>query len=337
MFSKGFKFEETKRITDVWCPTTEEGTWVAIHPNTGKEFITGNSSINLNQIPAQPEFRELFSAPEDWTFLGADFSQQELVNLAELLYPYDGGRYFDIVYNGDKDNGTDIHSINANKLGVSRSDGKSLTFGYLYGSSETLTGYSLLAGKEFTDFTTAEHAEAMDKLAKRKVVINNIELYPIKKDLYVPFNDRLGIYMLYGRMLHKKLIQSTEGLDELIRDLTTKVNTYGYATTLLGRRIPAESSHVALNYHCQGMGAEAVKVYLTIINQQFKDRNFNPFTDYRHQATIYDEVDFICKKSIAEEMKEILITSFPKTSQALGMKCIYTGEALIGSNWAETH
>lgn len=59
----------------------------------------------------------------------ADFAQQELVNLAELLYPYDGGKYFDIVANGDKKKGTDIHSVNAKALGVTRDEGKAINFG----------------------------------------------------------------------------------------------------------------------------------------------------------------------------------------------------------------
>lgn len=300
--------------------------------------VTGrftSSSINLNQIPAQPEFRELFSAPEGWTFLGADFDGQENLNMAELLYPYDGGKLYDIITNGKKEDGTDLHSLNAKALGVSRDDGKGIWFGFTYGSSEILTGYTVLGNGDFDEFTAKEHAEAMDKLAKRKIVINNVELYPIKKDLYVPFNDRLGVYMLYGRRLQQRLIRNTEGLDELIRDLTAKVNTYGYATTLLGRRIPAESSHVALNYHCQGMGAEAMKVFLHLLHQKLS--HLNPFTDYRHQATIYDEIDMIVRNEYVEEVADIVKNNFPAVSKYLNMKCTYTGGVMIGPDWSKCH
>lgn len=300
--------------------------------------VTGrfsSSNVNLNQIPSQKEFRELFSAPDGWKFLGADFSQQELVNLAELLYPYDGGRYYEIVANGDKSKGTDIHSINAKALGVTRDEGKALVFGYLYGSSETLTGYTTLNGKEYTDFTAEEHGKAMDKLAKRKVIINGIELYPLKKGLYVPFDDKLGMYMLYGRMLQQKLIQSTNGLGELIHTLTKQVQDYGYATTKLGRRIPAESSHVALNYHCQGMGGEAMKMFLTVVDEHLS--KYNPFTEYRHQATIYDEIDAIVKAEIVDDVAKVVFDAFPETSRRLNMRCLYTGEVKIGNNWYECH
>ena len=43
------------------------------------------------------------SVKEGWSFIGTDFSGQENVNLAEMLYPYDGGRLADIIASGDKD------------------------------------------------------------------------------------------------------------------------------------------------------------------------------------------------------------------------------------------
>ena len=59
----------------------------------------------------------------------ADFSGQENVNLAEALFPFDNGRLNTINTSGDKDKGTDLHSINARACNVSRSDAKPLWFG----------------------------------------------------------------------------------------------------------------------------------------------------------------------------------------------------------------
>jgi hypothetical protein len=95
--------------------------------------VTGrftSSSINVAQIPAQKEFRELFSAPEGWSFIGTDFGGQENVNLAEMLYKYDGGRLNEIIASGDKGKGTDLHSLNAKSCGISRDDAKPLWFGF---------------------------------------------------------------------------------------------------------------------------------------------------------------------------------------------------------------
>jgi len=65
--AKGFTFIENPNQQAVWCPTTKEQTWIAIHPETSEEFITGNSSINVNQIPSSKEFRGLFTAPIMYT------------------------------------------------------------------------------------------------------------------------------------------------------------------------------------------------------------------------------------------------------------------------------
>lgn len=62
---------------DVWCPQTPTNTWVAIHPETGEKFITGNSthsSPNLAQVSSDESFRKLFTAPDGWSFVGADLA-----------------------------------------------------------------------------------------------------------------------------------------------------------------------------------------------------------------------------------------------------------------------
>jgi len=45
-----------------------------------------------------------------------------------MLFPYDNGRLYDIIASGDKDKGTDLHSLNAKSCGVSRDDAKPLWF-----------------------------------------------------------------------------------------------------------------------------------------------------------------------------------------------------------------
>lgn len=94
--SKGFTLSSIATTQDVWCPTTETGTWIAKHPVTGKDFITGNSthsSPNLAQIPASKEFRSLFMAPRGWDFVGADLANIEIRVLAHYLAPHDDGKY----------------------------------------------------------------------------------------------------------------------------------------------------------------------------------------------------------------------------------------------------
>lgn len=64
----------------------------------------------------------------DWVFVGTDFSGQENVNLSELLIPYDNGRLDEIINKGSKEEGTDLHSLNAKACGVSRTEAKPVWF-----------------------------------------------------------------------------------------------------------------------------------------------------------------------------------------------------------------
>ena len=302
--------------------------------------VTGrftSSKINLNQIPAQKEFRELFSAPQGWTFIGTDFSGQENVNLAEMLYKYDNGRLDEIIAQGSKDKGTDLHSLNAKACNVSRVDAKPLWFGFLYGSSETLTGYTLLGNEDYSNYTEAEWDAISEKLERRLIVLNDETLYPIKKDMLVPYTPQLVKQALFGKHTQEKLIASTTGLAELIKDLTKEAKRNGYVTMLGGRKIPIRHAHATLNSQLQGMGAEAMKYYLVFIHDAFKEAGLVHGRDFIQQATIYDEVDFICKDEYVEVLTKTLQDTYEKVSTHLGMQCTYTGEVLTGNSWQDCH
>ena len=68
--------------------------------------------------------------------VAADLSGIELRMLSHYLSRYDGGRYADILLNGD------IHAVNAEKIGVSRSQVKTITYAFLYGAGDVKLGNS---------------------------------------------------------------------------------------------------------------------------------------------------------------------------------------------------
>ena len=68
--------------------------------------------------------------------VGADLSGIELRMLAHYLARYDGGRYADILLNGD------IHQVNADKIGISRKLVKTVTYAFLYGAGDEKIGHS---------------------------------------------------------------------------------------------------------------------------------------------------------------------------------------------------
>ena len=91
---------------------------------------------NLAQVPSDERFRRLFTATPGLCMVGADLSGIELRMFAHYLSRYDGGRYGEILLNGD------IHQVNADKIGISRKLVKTVTYAFLYGAGNEKIGFS---------------------------------------------------------------------------------------------------------------------------------------------------------------------------------------------------
>ena len=105
----------------------------SVNTNT---FRASHRKPNLAQVPAEKEFRELFIASPGKVMVGADLAGIELRMLAHYLGRYDGGRYADILLNDD------IHQVNADKIGITRRQVKTVTYAFLYGAGNEKIGTS---------------------------------------------------------------------------------------------------------------------------------------------------------------------------------------------------
>ena len=69
--------------------------------------------------------------------VGADLSGVELRMLAHYLGRYDDGRYAEVLLHGD------IHQQNADKIGITRRQVKTVTYAFLYGAGDEKIGLSV--------------------------------------------------------------------------------------------------------------------------------------------------------------------------------------------------
>ena len=99
-------------------------------------FRCAHRNPNLAQVPSDPRFRELFLPSPGQVMCAADLSGIELRMLSHFLARFDGGRYADILINGD------IHQVNADKIGISRKLVKTVTYAFLYGAGDEKIGTS---------------------------------------------------------------------------------------------------------------------------------------------------------------------------------------------------
>ena len=106
-------------------------------------FRCAHRSPNLAQVPSDERFRKLFTASPGYVMVGADLSGIELRLLAHYLARYDQGRYSEILLTGD------IHQTNADAIGVTRRQVKTISYAFLYGAGNVKLGHTF--DKQLTD------------------------------------------------------------------------------------------------------------------------------------------------------------------------------------------
>ena len=92
---------------------------------------------NLGQVVSAPWARELFVPHPGMVMVGADLEGLELRCLGHYLARFDEGAFAQVVLNGD------IHQQNADRVGTTRKEIKTLTYAFIYGAGDVKMGHSL--------------------------------------------------------------------------------------------------------------------------------------------------------------------------------------------------
>ena len=92
---------------------------------------------NLGQVVSAPWARELFVPHPGMTMVGCDLEGLELRCLGHYLGRFDQGAFGEVVLNGD------IHQQNADRVGCTRKEVKTLTYAFIYGAGDVKLGHSL--------------------------------------------------------------------------------------------------------------------------------------------------------------------------------------------------
>lgn len=92
---------------------------------------------NLGQVVSAPWARELFVPHPGMVMVGADLEGLELRCLGHYLSRFDQGAFADVVINSD------IHQQNADRVGCTRKEVKTITYAFIYGAGDQKLGHSL--------------------------------------------------------------------------------------------------------------------------------------------------------------------------------------------------
>ena len=132
-----------------WLGQLSEGTnsWFnsiegdgCIHHSCTLSTQTGRNAHrgpNLGQVVSAPWARELFVPHPGHVMVGADLEGLELRLLGHYLAAFDQGAFAEVVVNGD------IHQQNADRVGCTRTQVKTLTYAFIYGAGDVKLGHSL--------------------------------------------------------------------------------------------------------------------------------------------------------------------------------------------------
>lgn len=256
---------------------------------------------NLAQVDSDPRMRDLFVPDEGDVLIGIDAEGLELRELAHFLYPYDNGRYVEIVHSGDKDKGTDIHTMNMKAAELYlRKSAKTMIYAHNYGCFDKKLG-----------IIVQEDAKEAGK--------------PIPE----------GSHTALGLALRKKIEVGIVGLGELIAKCKRTHSSHGAMPAHDKRWIPSASDHSALNTLLQGNGSIVMKKALVVFDEEMTKLQL--LDQFGYCANVHDEFQISGRPEISEKIAEVGKWSITRAGELLEVRCPLVGSADIGKSWADTH
>lgn len=248
------------------------------------------------------ELRSMFIAAPGKVLVSTDSDGNQLRQLAARMNDPD---YIEALCNGDKDKGTDLHSVNQKAAGLSnRDDAKTFIYGFLFGAGDAKIGKIVKAGAARGKQLKEDFLKGLPKLG-----------------------ELLERLQLEWRATAKKRFNAKFG----------RVEYYdGIVTGLDGRPIKVASEHAILVYVLQSDEAIQLSAAYNWTIDKLKKR-FDYGTQVHVVSFFHDEYSFECDPDIAEEVKRISEEGIAWAGRYYGIECPHVGNGKIGQNWYEVH
>lgn len=270
----------------------------------GNGAVTGRMThvkpnMNVPSVRAYfgKECRELFIARKGRVLVGCDADALELRCLAGYMAIYDAGAYIQTILQGNKDEGTDMHTLNAIAIGL---DPK------MHYTFNSVKGTGRDHAKTF--FYAFLYGAGMTKLG-------NI----------------LGGSMKRGKQAKEALLKGVPALGKLVDAVARAVAKKGHLIGLDGRRLHVRSDHAALNTLLQSAGAILMKKAQVLLDARIKG------LDTFFVATVHDEWILDTNKRIADDVGKLAAQAIRDAGTELNFRCPIDANYAVGANWAEIH
>jgi DNA polymerase-1 len=289
---------------------------------------------NLGQVPNMasplgPECRELFYAPVGWKFLGADMSGLELRALAHYLKPFDGGRYMDIVCDGD------IHWLHAQVMGLAEgARDHSSAFHTLLredGSKRFIYAYIFGCWDEMAGSIVHDCLIKATRLGPEGVALYD-KLFPIWNK-----GERRSITSV-GKEVRANFLKRIDGFERLKGKIDGQVERYGWVYGLDERKVPTRSKRSALNFLIQSCGAILCKRWVCDVYEELCSKyRWGWDGDFVMCLWVHDEMQLCVREGLEKEIGDILVKHARNSGEPYGFRGPLDSVAKVGQSWRDTH
>lgn len=271
--------------------------------------VTGRATHrNIVNIPQAKSFygkqmRSIFICPPGRVLVGTDSDANQIRNLAARM---NDPQYTETVLNGNKDDGTDIHSVNMRAADLSnRDDAKTFFYGILFGAGDAKTG-KIIKG-----------AAAEGKRLKAKFF--------------------KGLPAL-GRLI-ERLTQEWKATAR--QKLNAKFNRMEYfdgvITGLDGRPIKVPSEHMLLVYLLQSDEAIMMTASYNRFHKRMDQLGYTFGKEYGTVCFYHDEFTVECDEDIAHIVKTESENAIAWAGNYFKIPCPHLGHGKIGVSWYSIH
>lgn len=303
---------------EAWL-TREKNGWIHYRLNSNGA-VTGratHSKVNITQVPKVgsrwgAECRALWGMIPggcpwpDGALYGVDVAGLELRCLAHYMAKYDGGEYGRAVIEGKEADGTDVHSLNAQAIGLEpqtvyningktqtgRNCAKTFIYAFLYGAGPEKIGKTI--GKSKSD----------------------------------------------GLSAIKRFLSQTPALASLKAAVSTAAER-GYLQALDGRHMPVRSKHAALNTLLQGAGAIICKAWIVETDRILREEYGLKHGWDGHYAFLiwaHDELQIACR-GVQETclVADASAAAIKNVEKLFKMRVSLSVGGKAGKTWKDTH
>jgi len=234
------------------------------------------------------ESRDLWTARPNRFLVGTDAAGLELRMLAHYLNRPDFTKQ---VVEGDP------HQYNADVVGITRPEAKTLIYSILYGAGPPKIAKTL----------------GLPVFTRKDKRGNEYEVSPEGEKVRQLFLDRLGI----GEIIEQAENEQRSGRIELVD----------------GSQVICPSPHAALNYKLQGGGARVMALGACILDSYIRKLQF----DSLKVGDIHDEWQHDVHPDYVYDHAAVAEEAIREAGRKLNMNVPLDAESKIGLTWAETH